>query len=80
MTVFGGGGGQGCIRRAGDLRGNPSSGSARGWRRLPKRLGGDYDRLQMPLRLALAVRGTVAGHRLGTLEGGGGACWGQWDQ
>ena len=27
----------------------------------------------MPLRLALAVRETVAGHRLGALEGGGGA-------
>ena len=26
----------------------------------------------MPLRLALGVRGTVAGHRLGALEGGGG--------
>ena len=31
-----------------------------------------YGRLQMPLRLALGVRGTVAGHRLGALEGGGG--------
>ena len=28
-------------------------------------------RLQMPLKLALGVRGTVAGHRLGALEGGG---------
>ena len=35
-------------------------------------VGGGYCRLQMPLRLALAVRGTVAGHRLGALEGGGG--------
>ena len=26
----------------------------------------------MPLKLALAVRGTFAGHRLGALEGGGG--------
>ena len=32
---------------------------------MSKRLG----RLQMPLRLALGVRGTVAGHRLGALEG-----------
>ena len=31
-----------------------------------------YCRLQMPLKLALAVRDTVAGHRLGALEGGGG--------
>ena len=29
-----------------------------------------YCQLQMPLRLALAVRGTVAGHRLGALKGG----------
>ena len=37
-----------------------------------KAVGGGYCRLQMPLRLALAVRRTVAGHRLGALEGGGG--------
>ena len=37
-----------------------------------KAVGGGYCRLQMPLRLALTVRGTVAGHRLGALEGGGG--------
>ena len=35
-------------------------------------VGGGYCWLQMPLRLALGVRGTVAGHRLGALEGGGG--------
>ena len=48
-------------------------------RRLGRRLegvaeavrGGSF-RLQMPSRLALAVRGTVAGHRLGALEGGEG--------
>ena len=40
-----------------------------------KAVGGGYCRLQMPLRLALGVRGTVAGHRLGALEeGGGGGC------
>ena len=33
---------------------------------------GGYCRLQMPLKLALAVRGTVAGRRLGALEGRGG--------
>ena len=33
-----------------------------------KAVGGGYCRLQMPLRLALGVRGTVAGHRLGALE------------
>ena len=44
-----------------------------------KAVGGGYCRLQMPLKLALGVRGTVAGHRLGVLErvwggtpGGGG--------
>ena len=37
-----------------------------------KAVGGGYCRLQMPLRLALGVRGTVAGHRLGALGGGGG--------
>ena len=42
-------------------------------KRLDRRLGGGgYCGLQMPLRLALAVRGTVAGRRLGALEGGGG--------
>ena len=37
-----------------------------------KAVGGGYCRLQMPLRLALGVRETVAGHRLGALEGGRG--------
>ena len=35
-------------------------------------VGGGYCRLQMPLRLALGIRETVAGKRLGALEGGGG--------
>ena len=46
-----------------------------GQKRLDRRLqevAGGYYRLQMPLRLALTVRGTVAGRRLGALEGGGG--------
>ena len=38
-----------------------------------KAVGGGYCRLQMPLRLALGVGGTVAGHRLGALEMGGGS-------
>ena len=61
----------GCIRREG------TSEPAR--KRLDRRLeevaeavGGGNCRLQMPVRLALAVRETVAGHRLGALEGGGG--------
>ena len=33
--------------------------------KVAKAVGGGYCRLQMPLSLALAVRGTVAGHRLG---------------
>ena len=63
------------------------TGGEEGWRQAPQRrpqkwlgrcleevakaVGGDYRRLQMPMRLALAVRETVAGHRLGALEGGG---------
>ena len=35
-------------------------------------VGGGYCRLQMPLRQGLGVRETVAGHRLGGLEVGGG--------
>ena len=38
-----------------------------------KAVGGGYCQLQMPLGLALAVRETVAGHRLGATEGAGGA-------
>ena len=37
-----------------------------------KAVGGGYCRLHMPLRLALGLRGTVAGHELGPLEGGWG--------
>ena len=37
-----------------------------------KAVGGGYCRLQMPLKLAFSARGTVAGHRLGALRGGGG--------
>ena len=33
-------------------------------------VGGGYCRLQMPLKLAVGIRETVAGHRLGALEGG----------
>ena len=33
-------------------------------------VGGGYCRLRMPLKAAVAVGGTVAGHRLGALEGG----------
>ena len=43
-----------------------------------KAVGGGYCRLQTPWRLALGVTGTVAGRRLGALEGGGGADWHPW--
>ena len=33
-----------------------------------KAVGGGYCRSQIPLKLALAVRDTVAGHRLGALK------------
>ena len=36
-----------------------------------KAVEGGYCRLRMPLKLASGFRGTVAGHRLGALEGGG---------
>ena len=63
---------RGLHEKGRDLKGGPRSGQTGGWRRLPKRLGGGYCRLQMPLRLALGVRGTVAGRRLGALEEEGG--------
>ena len=62
--------GQGCIRREGTAEAAPEAvrqavegGCQSGW--------GGYCRLKMPLKLALGVRETVAGHRLGALEGGG---------
>ena len=36
-----------------------------------KAVGGGYCRLQMPLKLALGIRETVAGHKPGALGGGG---------
>ena len=53
-----------------DFRGNPRLGQAVG---AGCRCGWGADcRLQMPFKLALAVRGPVAGHRLGALREGGG--------
>ena len=40
-----------------------------------KAVGGGYCRLHMPLKLALGVRGTVAGRWLGAMDGGGGGCF-----
>ena len=74
--------GQGCIQR--EEGGGGGALQGKGPRRQPqRRLGrrleevtkaaeGGYCRLQMPSKLALGVRETVAGHRLGALEGGGG--------
>ena len=50
----------------------PQSGLHRRLEEGAKAVGGRYCRLQMPLKLALGVRETVAGQRLGALEGGGG--------
>ena len=50
----------------------PRERSDRRLEEVAKAVWGGYCRLQMPLSLALAVRGTVAGRRLGALEGGGG--------
>ena len=59
------GGRQGCIGTAQNRFDRRSEEEA-------EAVGGGYCRLQMPLKPALAVRGTVAGHRPGALERGGG--------
>ena len=69
------GGGGGRPREALEGKGPQRRPQRRLGRRLEevaKAVGGGYCRSQMPLRLALGVRGTVAGHRLGALEGGTG--------
>ena len=82
----GGGGLHGVVPRSSGGRSRHQSGRdvvegkgppRRPQKRLGRRLeevaeavGGGYCRLQMPLKLALGVRETVAGHRLGALEGG----------
>ena len=76
---------RGCNRPQARCRPHPRDGlegkgpQRRPQKRLGRRLeevaeavGGGYRRLQMPLKLTLAVRVTVAGRRLGALEGGGG--------
>ena len=62
---------QGCIRREGPQR-RPQKRLDRRLEDIAKAVGGGYCRLQMPLKPALAVRATVAGHRLGALQRGGG--------
>ena len=62
---------EGCIRRAGASEAAPE---ALGWRleEVAEAVGGGYCRFQMPLRLALGVKRTVAAHRLSALEVEGG--------
>ena len=64
-------GGRGAFEGKGPQR-RPQQRLGRRLGAVAEAVGGGYCRLQMPLSLALGVRGTVAGHRLGALEGGGG--------
>ena len=65
----GGGGGRDALEGKGPQR-RPVD---RRLEEVAKAVGGGYCRLQMTLKPALGVREMVAGHRLGALEGGGGA-------
>ena len=51
-------------------QGRPQRWLGRRLEEVAEAVGGGYCRLQMPLKLVLGVRGTVAGRRLGALEGG----------
>ena len=62
--------GQGCIRREGTSEVAPEA-VRQAVGGVAKTVGGGYCRLQMPLSLVVPVRETVAGRRLGALEGGG---------
>ena len=66
-----GGGGRDASEGEGPQR-PPQRRLGRRLEEVAKAVGGGYCRLQMPLRLALGVRGTVAGRRLDALGGGGG--------
>ena len=50
--------------------GRPQKPLARRMKEVAKAVGRGFCRLQMPVKLALGVRGTVSGHRLGALEAG----------
>ena len=71
MKIFQKGKPQGCIRREGASEAVPEA-VRRAVGGGCQAVGRGYCWLQMPLKLALGVRGTVAGHRLGTVEEGGG--------
>ena len=65
-----------CARSRGALEGKgsqrrPQNGSGRRSEEVAEAVGGGYCRLQLPLKVALAVRETVPRHRPGALEGGG---------
>ena len=61
-----GGGGRDASERKGPQR-RPRRRLGRRLEEVAEAVGGGYCRLQMPLNLVLGVRGTVAGHRLGTV-------------
>ena len=63
----GGGGGRDALEGKGPRRRSQKR-LGRRLEEVAKAVGGGYLRLQMPWKLALAVRGTVAGRRLGALE------------
>ena len=69
VVGVGGGTGRGASEGKGPQR-RPQRRLGRRLEEVAKAVGGGYCRLQLPLRLALGVRGTVAGHRQGALEGG----------
>ena len=64
-------GGRDALERNGPQR-RPQKRLDRRLEEAAKAVGGGCCRLQMPLKPALGVRETVAGHRLGAREGGGG--------
>ena len=70
LIAVGSGGGGGALEGKGPQR-RPQKRLGRRLEEVAKAVGGGYCRLQMPLKLALAVREAAAGHRLGALEGGG---------
>ena len=65
---------QGCIRREGTSEVAPEALR----QAVAEAIGGSYCWLCVPLKLALAVRETVAGRWLGTLGGGGGVPMHPW--
>ena len=83
-----GAGGMAALEEEGPQR-RPQRRLGRRLEEVAKAVGGGYCRLQMPLKPALGVKETVAGHRPGALEGwggtsppskaslveGGGGCW-----